>query len=175
MSVFVAARFSSGISACSSRHTQWASYCNVVEFKDIKCEQATPMWVYVRHDRSEVGWNVKDDESDPETVRHLHANFGIDFDKMQRWRGNHELRAIRMGDNIPRSLECAPDGGQIAGRELTKATGLSEDESYGQQSHLQRRVQTADRPGLHGRRDASYSRPPTRHLAQPGPILGAEV
>ena len=53
-------------------------------------------------------------------------------------------------------LECAPDGGQIAGRELTEATGLSEDESHGQPPHLQRRVQTADRPGLHGRRDASY-------------------
>src|SRR5580704_12639591 len=71
MFVFVAARFSSGISACSSRHTQWASYCNVVDFKDIKCEQAMPMWVYVRHDRSEVSWDVKDDESDPQTPRRL--------------------------------------------------------------------------------------------------------
>jgi hypothetical protein len=103
MSLFVAARFSSGVSACSSRHTQWASYCNVVDFKDIKCEQATPMWVYVRHDRSEVSWDVKDDESDPQSVRQLHADFGIDFDKIRRWRGNHELRALRTSDNIPRS------------------------------------------------------------------------
>ena len=28
-------------------------------------------------------------------------------------------------------MECAPDGGQIAGWELTGATGLSEDESHG--------------------------------------------
>jgi hypothetical protein len=103
MSVFVAARFSSGISACSSRHTQWASYCNVVDFKNIKCEQAAPMWVYVRHDRSEVGWDANDEESDSESDRLLHAEFGIDFDKMQRWRANRELRAIAAGDNIPRS------------------------------------------------------------------------
>jgi hypothetical protein len=75
----------------------------VVDFKDIQCEQTAPMWVYVRHDRSEVAWDVKDDESDPESVRQLHADFGIDFDKMQRWRANHALRAIRTGDNIPRS------------------------------------------------------------------------
>jgi len=29
-------------------------------------------------------------------------------------------------------LVCAPDGGQIAGWELTGAAGLSEDESHGQ-------------------------------------------
>jgi len=101
--VFVAARLSSGISACSSRHTQWASYCNVVDFKDIKCDQATPMWVYVRHDRSEVAWDVKDNTSDSKSVRHLHSDFGIDFDKMQRWRENHELRTIGMDGNAPRS------------------------------------------------------------------------
>ena len=55
-------------------------------------------------------------------------------------------------------LECAPDGGRIAGWELTGATGLSEDESHGQAPHAQHRVQTADRPGLHCRRDASCSR-----------------
>ena len=55
-------------------------------------------------------------------------------------------------------LECAPDGGQIAGWELTGATGLSEDESHGQAPHPQHRIQTADRPGLHCRRDASCSR-----------------
>ena len=33
------------------------------------------------------------------------------------------------------SLECAPDGGQIASRELTGTAGLSEDESHGQAPH----------------------------------------
>ena len=37
-------------------------------------------------------------------------------------------------------MECAPDGGQIAGWELTGATGLSEDESYGQAPHPQHRI-----------------------------------
>src|SRR5262245_66087250 len=32
-------------------------------------------------------------------------------------------------------LECALDGGQIAGWELTGAAGLSEDESHGQAPH----------------------------------------
>jgi hypothetical protein len=29
-------------------------------------------------------------------------------------------------------VECAPNGGHLAGMELTKAAGLSEDESHGQ-------------------------------------------
>ena len=33
------------------------------------------------------------------------------------------------------SLECAPDGGQFVGWELTGAAGLSEDESHGQAPH----------------------------------------
>jgi hypothetical protein len=41
-----------------------------------------------------------------------------------------------------RALECAPDGGQIAGWELTGAAGLSEDESHGEAPHPQHRVQT---------------------------------
>jgi transposase-like protein len=32
-------------------------------------------------------------------------------------------------------MECAPNGGQIAVWELTRPTGLSEDESHGQGSH----------------------------------------
>jgi hypothetical protein len=30
------------------------------------------------------------------------------------------------------ALECAPNGGHLAGMELTRAAGLSEDESHGQ-------------------------------------------
>jgi hypothetical protein len=61
------------------------------------------------------------------------------------------------------TVECARDGEEFAGWELTGAAGLSEDESHGQAPHPQHRVQTADRPGLHCRRDAPYSRQPTRH------------
>jgi hypothetical protein len=39
----------------------------------------------------------------------------------------HRFRDVR--------LECARDGGQFAGWELTGAAGLSEDESHGQAPH----------------------------------------
>ena len=55
-------------------------------------------------------------------------------------------------------MECAPDGGQIEGWELTGAVGLSEDGSHGQAPLPQHRVQTTDCPGLHalaGRHDIS--------------------
>jgi hypothetical protein len=43
---------------------------------------------------------------------------------------------MRAGGSIfGRNLECAPDGGQFAGWELTGAAGLSEDESHGQAPH----------------------------------------
>src|SRR5437588_12729284 len=35
------------------------------------------------------------------------------------------------------AVECAPGGGQLAGRELTGTTGLSEDESHGPSPHPQ--------------------------------------
>jgi hypothetical protein len=40
-------------------------------------------------------------------------------------------------DDLGVMVECAPDGGQIAGWELTGAAGLSEDESHGQAPHPQ--------------------------------------
>jgi len=45
------------------------------------------------------------------------------------------LRDIMRGNEGSKSdalLECAPNGGQFAGWELTGAAGLSEDESHGQ-------------------------------------------
>ena len=39
------------------------------------------------------------------------------------------------GTNLTGLLECARDGGQFAGWELTGAAGLSEDESHGQAPH----------------------------------------
>jgi len=147
MSVFVAARFSSGISACSSRHTQWASFCNVVEFKDIQCEQGTPMWVYVRHDRSEVGWDVDDRESDSQSVGKLRADFGIDFDKIQRWRENPELRALRTNDNVPR---------RHAGM-----AGTEQLDCYFRISALNRQISILERDG----RDAGVNGSPDQLLA----------
>ena len=94
MSVFVLARFSSGISACSSRHSQWPSYCNVLGFKALSCEPGRPMWTYVRHDRTEVPWETGDDtpQSDLALLDRLHADFGIDLAKVAQWRAERELR-----------------------------------------------------------------------------------
>jgi Putative rhamnosyl transferase len=103
MSVFVAARFSSGISACSSRHSAWPSYCEVLGFKVVVAEAGRPMWVYVRHDRTAVPWQVKDQTSDQASTELLHREFGIDFDKMERWRNDRELRRALADDAAPLS------------------------------------------------------------------------
>ena len=42
------------------------------------------------------------------------------------------LRHVRPMPALPPKGECAPNGGHLAGMELTKAAGLSEDESHGQ-------------------------------------------
>jgi hypothetical protein len=39
---------------------------------------------------------------------------------------------VRFGSKADIEVECAPNGGHLAGMELTKAAGLSEDESHGQ-------------------------------------------
>jgi hypothetical protein len=39
---------------------------------------------------------------------------------------------VRFGSKADIAVECAPNGGHLAGMELTKAAGLSEDESHGQ-------------------------------------------
>jgi hypothetical protein len=103
MSVFVAARFSSGISACSSRHNGWPSYCHVLNFKTVTADTASPMWVYVRHDRTESPWDANDKSSDPNCLGALRRNFGIDFDKVDEWRKNSELRVAGVGDAAPNS------------------------------------------------------------------------
>src|SRR5262245_54384046 len=55
------------------------------------------------------------------------------------------------GSKLDADLECAPEGGQIAGWELTRAAGLSKDESHGQAPHLQHRIQASGCPGIHCR------------------------
>jgi hypothetical protein len=40
--------------------------------------------------------------------------------------------SVAEGVVLTSKLECAPNGGHLAGMELTKAAGLSEDESHGQ-------------------------------------------
>jgi hypothetical protein len=107
ISVFVLARFSSGISALSSRHPAWGAMANIAVFEVTKAERERPMWVYVRHDQAETVWQAPGAEGagqtadrgiagavgDPACAAALRADFGIDFSKVEAWRarqGNAE-------------------------------------------------------------------------------------
>lgn len=92
MSVFVLTRFSSGISALSSRHSAWPAMAQALLFDVKKAEADCPMWVYVRHDRTQIDWQFEFSESDTGSIPILHNNFGIDFAKVETWRRNDVLR-----------------------------------------------------------------------------------
>jgi hypothetical protein len=87
MAVFIAARFSSGISACSSRHRGWPSYCEVLAFEVAQIERDQPMWIYSRHDLSTQPWDVGMlAPVDPCVSEQLYDDFGIDRHKIEHWR-----------------------------------------------------------------------------------------
>ena len=87
MSVFVAARFSSGISVCSSRHLGWPSYCKVLAFEMQEVEQNAPMWLYVRHHRTTQPWDAAAIEPAGAAVsRERCESFGIDLERLRQWR-----------------------------------------------------------------------------------------
>ena len=85
MAVFVAARFSSGISACSSRHRAWPSYCDVLAFEVAEIERDRPMWIHTRHDLTTQPWNASAaTPMDSSGMDRLCRDFAIDRQKMQR-------------------------------------------------------------------------------------------
>jgi len=45
-----------------------------------------PMWIYVRHDRTQTDWKLDVAETDAACTAALHSDFGIDFAKVQAWR-----------------------------------------------------------------------------------------
>jgi hypothetical protein len=92
MSVFVLARFSSGISALSSRHSAWPAMAHALLFDVKKAEHDGPMWVYVRHDRAQIDWQFEPSNSDAGAAQALRSDFGIDFAKVEAWRANDLLR-----------------------------------------------------------------------------------
>jgi hypothetical protein len=122
ISVFVLARFSSGISALSSRHPAWPSMANVTVFDVTKAERERPMWVYVRHDQAETLWQDPASEApsqpadkgvagsvgDPDSTRALRADFGIDFAKVDAWRaGRGGTQPPRHGGYLAREqVDC---------------------------------------------------------------------
>ena len=73
------------------------------------------------------------------------------------------------------NMECAHDGGQVVGWELTGAAGLSKDGSHGQAPHLQHRIQASGRSRIHCRRDSACAGEASRSLPQPNPHLGGQV
>lgn len=93
MAVFVAARFSSAISACSSRHRSWPSYCDVLAFEVAELEPDRPMWIYARHHLTTQPWDAGSsaprETSSRDMLRH---EFGIDSQRVQQWREKHHHR-----------------------------------------------------------------------------------
>src|SRR5215472_9831832 len=77
--------------------------------------------------------------------------------------------------SLSRTLECAHDGGQVVGWELTGAAGLSKDGSHGQAPHLQHRIQASGRSRIHCRRDSACAGEESRSLPQSDPHLGGQV
>jgi putative rhamnosyltransferase len=92
MAVFVTARFSSGISACSSRHSQWREYSKVLQFEVAVEASDGPMWVYTRHHEGVVPWNASQAmQIDARLEDELSTAFGIDMEKIRLWRSAFQI------------------------------------------------------------------------------------
>lgn len=87
ISVFITARFSSNISACSSRHRGWKSYCDILAFETCEIDRDQRMWVYVRHELSTQPWDARATTPiESSTSDLLLHDFGIDRPKLLLWR-----------------------------------------------------------------------------------------
>ena len=86
MAVFIASRFSSGISACSCRHTKWRQYSEILEFEVIPWTGGQPMWIYTRHDEAVGNWDSNPAMPMPAVFEgRLVESFGIDIAKLKNW------------------------------------------------------------------------------------------
>jgi hypothetical protein len=95
MAVFVLARFSSSISAFSCDHSEWSAMARALKFDVKKVQLDRPMWVYVRHERSQMKWQIEAPESDSSCIEILHRDFGIDFAKVEAWRASSALQRMQ--------------------------------------------------------------------------------
>jgi hypothetical protein len=94
MAIFVTARFSSGISVCSSRHSHWPAYARVAGFQILKLRTKKPMWIYGRHDEQVMTFKVNPGAR-PVHARledRLHADFGVDLEAVRRWRSRYRVQ-----------------------------------------------------------------------------------
>lgn len=121
MAVFVAARFSSGISACSSRHLGWPSYCKVLAFEAAEIEQDEPMWLWVRHGRTTQPWDASAlaPVDAPTGIARCRA-FGVDLDKLEHWRGRFSQK-----DAVSPSLAHAGRSASDQHDRIFKIAGLN--------------------------------------------------
>lgn len=87
MSVFVLSRFSSNISACSSRHSKWKHFAEVVDFQIGRYEKTPQMWIYARHDEAVIPWqsDQKLKIIDVDKKNEFSKLFGVNLDKYQNW------------------------------------------------------------------------------------------
>jgi hypothetical protein len=100
MAVFVAARFSSAISACSSRHRSWPSYCEVLAFEVAELEPDRPMWIYARHHLATQPWDAGSGAPrEASSTDMLCQDFGIDPQRVQQWRKKHD-QPVASDDNF---------------------------------------------------------------------------
>jgi hypothetical protein len=92
MGVFILTRFSSGISVMSCRHSAWPEMAYTLMFEVKEAALSTPMWVYVRHERAQVPWQIETRHNHAASVHALQNDFGIDSAKVAIWRANDALR-----------------------------------------------------------------------------------
>jgi len=87
MSVFVFARFSSNISACTVRHRAWAAYLASVDFEQHILQTSAPMWVYFRHPKAlcEHEWAESGIQVDDRELMDFERLFSIDGDAYVRF------------------------------------------------------------------------------------------
>lgn len=95
MAVFVLARASGGISVLSSRHSAWPAMAHALMFEVKQAQIDCPMWVYVRHNRSQIDWKIEVATSDPASAESLRGQFGIDFARIEAWRANDAMRSAK--------------------------------------------------------------------------------
>lgn len=138
MSIFVVTKFSSGISACSCRHTLWPDFARIMDFdaREIKLDQ--PMWVYLRHADTLGEW-----KQPAQSIVWNPQDFGIDLSAIERWRSmysrategtndfnsldqyNRQYQLTALNEQLAALLEVNADG-EVVARTLRRRATLLE-------------------------------------------------
>jgi hypothetical protein len=98
MSVFVFARFSSNVAACSVRHGSWHNYTSCVGFESHVIDEADvegqPMWIYLRHPRaiSQIPGPSTGDLVDVSMLERFRSFFAIDTVALAEYKKSIETK-----------------------------------------------------------------------------------